>query len=455
MPTIAAIATPAGQGGIGIVRISGPGAKNLLARVFLPRSARFINFRPWTMHRGVMMDSADEPLDDVLAVYMPGPRTYTGEDMAEIHCHGGSTLVEAALASLLRLGARLANPGEFSRRAYLNGRMDLSQAEAVAELIAAPSREAIRHGLDRLEGRLANQTMAIQRKMDELRAFARISVDFPDDEIESLERTEFGARVQELIQAIRKLLAGASRARLMREGAVIALAGAVNAGKSSLLNALCGRERALVTDLPGTTRDFIEEPLNLNGLPARLIDTAGLRNDTSDHVEALGMQKSREIMANADLVALVIDSSAPDSQKINRDILSEVTDKALLLIWNKNDLGQPEIPDWARGMPSCHISALTGENVDELAEIMRSMILEQAGGENATADAPPNARQAQALEKAQAELELLFDDIKNGQFYDCCLTRLDTASQSLGEIMALAADSELLDRIFSQFCIGK
>lgn len=451
MPTIAAIATPPGQGGIGIVRISGPGAKNLLSRVFLPRSPRFINFRPWTMHRGVMLDSNEEPLDEVLAVYMPGPKTYTGEEMAEIQCHGGRLVVEAALDSLLRLGARLASPGEFTRRAYLNGRMDLSQAEAVAELVSAPSREALQQGLNRLEGRLTRKAQALKEKVDALRALARIGIDFPDDEVEGLECVEFCSRVKEIIPIIDSLLRGAARARLMRDGGVIALVGAVNAGKSSLLNALSGRDRALVTDLPGTTRDFIEENLDLEGLPVRLVDTAGLRKDTSDPIEAMGIQKSREIMERADLIALVLDSSG----SVDPAILDAIPDKPTLLIWNKCDLAPvSDPPEWARNYRSCTVSALTGENLENLAATMRDMILESEGATTRT-ECAPNSRQAAALEVARNALEDLCRDLNSGQTYDCCLCYLDLASESIGDIMALAADNELLDRIFSQFCIGK
>lgn len=451
MPTIAAIATPPGRGGIGIVRISGPGAKNLLSRVFLPRSPRFVNFRPWTMHRGVVLNTDDEPLDDVLAVYMPGPRTYTGEDMAEIQCHGGAFLLNSVLDSLLRLGARLAEPGEFTRRAFINGRMDLSQAEAVAEMIAAPSADALRQGMERLEGRLANHARELKRKTDELRALARLGLDFPDDEIEGLNNNEFENQVSAIISIIQNLLKGARRARLMRDGGMIALAGPVNAGKSSLLNALSGRERALVTEMPGTTRDFIEENLSLDGLPVRLVDTAGLRQGTEDPIEALGMAKSREILATADLIALVIDSSI-DTTAV-QSIYNDLPPKPLVLVWNKSDLAQPEFPDWAKARKNCRVSSLTGENIESLASLLRETLMEQSGP--ASEEAAPNTRQSAALEKARAELEELQADLASGQPYDCCLARLDVASQALGEIIGLAADTDLLDRIFSQFCIGK
>ena len=297
MPTIAAIATPPGAGGIGIVRLSGPRAKALLARMFLPLSPRFENFRPWFLHRGRVLDRYGEALDDVLAVFMPGPRTFTGEDMAEIHCHGGPLIVQAVLESTLRL-------------AFVNGRMDLSQAEAVAELIAAPSREALRYSLNRLDGLLGRRVLALREELEALRVQVCLAVDFPEEEVECLAPAAFGRAVAEVACSVRRLLAGQKRARVMQQGAVVVLAGAVNAGKSSLLNALLGRNRALVTDIPGTTRDFLEEACDLDGLPVRLTDTAGLRQAGegragADAVEALGMALSREKLGEADCILLV------------------------------------------------------------------------------------------------------------------------------------------------------
>lgn len=457
MPTIAAIATPPGSGGIAIIRLSGPGAKSLLSRVFLAHSPNFSNFRPWTMHHGIMLDANDEPLDDALAVYMPGPNTYTGEEMAEIHCHGGQYLVEAALDSLLRLGARAAGPGEFTRRAFLNGRMDLTQAEAVAEIIAAPTREGLKQGLMRYEGRLAEQARLIRDKVDEIRLAATAAIDFPDDELESESGESIADRAEKVAERIAGLLKGANRGRMMREGAKIALAGAVNAGKSSLLNALAGRERALVTDLPGTTRDFIEERLDLEGLPASLIDTAGLREGASDPVERLGLAKTREIIADCDLIGLVVDAGDSQSMATGQALLAEYPEKDIFVIWNKSDLLDCgwRAPVWAEGQESLAVSALRGDNIEDLARRLRDRLLAQSGASAAEAGLAPNKRQALALEKALSELRGMAADIRAGAPLDCALARLETAASELGGIIALAADDELLDRIFSQFCIGK
>lgn len=451
MPTIAAIATPAGNGGIAIVRVSGPGAKNLLSRVFLPRSQRFVNFRPWTMHRGVLLDADDEPLDDVLAVFMPGPATYSGEDMAEVHCHGGAMIASCALDSFLRLGARLAEPGEFSKRAYLNGRMDLAQAEAVAELVSAPSREAARHGLGRLEGRLSALANDLRDEVDELRSLATVAIDFPDDEIEGFSEDEFAARVRAILESLDRLLAGAARARLMSEGAQIVLAGAVNAGKSSLFNALAGHERALVTEIPGTTRDFIDARLDLEGLPATLIDTAGIRAESRDQVEMLGIAKSRQLVAEADLLVLVADGAAPCDDGYLRGILRERGDGKALIAWNKTDLARTEPPEWLARYPVCHVSAVSGQNVDALAAAMRGLLLDEPGQREA--EIAPNMRQARALEAARNELALLLEE--GDAPFDCRLARLDTAAAALETVISLSGADELLNQIFSRFCIGK
>lgn len=469
--TVAAIATAPGWGGIGIVRLSGPRAKDILARVFLPHSPGFENFIPWRLHRGHILDRHGEPLDDALAVFMPGPRTFTGEDMAELHCHGGPFILATALESLLSLGAHQAGRGEFSRRAYCNGRLDLSQAEAVAELIAAPSREALRYGLNRLDGQLARQTEALREQVEDLRAQVCLDLDFPDDETPALGRRDFARAVARVREGLGHLLAGKRRGKLMQEGALVALAGAVNAGKSSLLNALLGRGRALVSDVPGTTRDILEEHCDFAGLPVRLADTAGLRAhcgpvSPADRVEALGMALSRDALAAADLALVVLDGErlgedgaramhCPDEATAEILALTRAAKTPVLLVWNKSDRCAPACfpPAWADALPAVLTSAVTGSGVDALATRCRDLIL--ATGGEPEGGLAPNERQALALEAADAELAALEQDLAAGQPHDCCAARLDTAAASLGEVMGLGTASDILDRVFARFCIGK
>ena len=465
MTTIAAIATAPGAGGIGIVRLSGPRAKEILARLFLPLSAGFVNFRPWQLHHGRVLDCHGEALDDVLAVFMPGPRTFTGEDVAEIHCHGGVFMVQAVLESALRLGARQARRGEFSRRAFCNGRMDLSQAEAVAELVAAPSREAVRFGLSRLEGLLGRRVRALRAELDGLRAQMCLAVDFPDDEVECLPPEEFSLVVQDVADGIESLLSGCRRAAVMQEGAPVVLAGGVNAGKSSLMNALLGRSRALVTDIPGTTRDFLEECVNVDGLPVRLVDTAGLR-ESGEVVERLGIERSREKLTQADAVLLLLDggrlgeagaasSVCPDPAAA--EALELAGDLPVLLVWNKMDLCRPVCfpPAWAQGRPCVMISARTGEGVDDLAAALRGILLRDAAARPPEDGLAPNARQALALERALEEIKALRGDIRAGRSYDCLSVRLDTALAHLADVTGVDTPEEVLNKVFASFCIGK
>lgn len=453
---IAAIATARGQGGIGIVRISGSRALEILKQVFVPRSPSFGGFRPWTLHRGTVLDAENQALDDVLAVYMPAPHTFTGEDVAEIHCHGGMLIVQMVLESVLKRGASQARRGEFSRRAFLNGRMDLSQAEAVAEMIAAPSREALRYSLNRLDGRLGQMVREFRAELDELRMLALVGVDFPDEEVPQEDSAAFCNRAEQLAQKLAKLLRGVARAEAMQQGAAVVLAGPVNAGKSSLLNALCGQDRALVTDIPGTTRDFLEARLNLDGLPLRLIDSAGLRDAASaDSIESLGMDRSRRLIAEADLVLAVADCAAPE-QEAMREILELAAGRQALLVFNKCDLAPvAQLPPGWPELPFCAVSALTGENLEQLSGKIRQMLLAGEKGAEPENDLAPNRRQALSLEQARGELVAMREEAANGATLDCCLARLDTVAAQLDEVLGLASHDQLLDNIFSSFCIGK
>ncbi len=466
--TIAARATAQGAGAIAIVRLSGPLSKDILEKVFRPASGKFAGFRPRVAHHGHFLDQEGNLVDEVLAVFMPGPSTYTGEDCAEIHCHGSPVLVSAILETLFAHGALPARPGEFSLRAFLSGRMDLSQAEAVAELVSAPTKAAARTTLQRLDGELGRRVSQVRKSLEDVRVQMSLAVDFPEDEVEILSREEFAKRVDAAISSLDSLLSGFSRARLLENGASVVLAGAVNAGKSSLLNALSGRNRALVTEVAGTTRDFLEERVVFGDLLVRLVDTAGVR-ESEDAVESLGIERAREQMANADCLLLVTDGAALGSEaaaasvcpdEALRSLLEEYgKDKPVLVLWNKADLAGPKLqagaqgPVWCPDVPFLHVSAKSGENLDRLCETVVGLVLERLP--RGTSDVSPNDRQAGALTKARENLLLLSRDIAAGQLYDLLSVHLDTACAHLDEVVGVGTPEEVLRRVFENFCIGK
>lgn len=497
--TIAAIATPPGLGGIAVLRVSGPEALVVAHALFTPvkgSDAGFV-FRPRHMHYGQARDREGQALDDVLAVYMPGPHSATGEDVAEIHCHGGTGITTALLDAALAAGARLAGPGEFTRRAFLNGRMDLTQAEAVAELVSAPTREGARLAAAKLEGGLAREVSTLRSSLNDLRVQVTLAVDFPDEDAELLPRGPFAHTVRLAIDAIGSLLAAFERARLWREGALAVLAGRVNAGKSSLLNALLGRPRAIVSEEAGTTRDYIEESVNLKGLPLRLVDTAGLRED-GGLVEAEGIRRARDLAAEADVLLFVTDARKPPGADEGDFLLRHkeaLRQGRLLLVLNKIDALSPEeaggisarlaaaLPDapteLLRLCPRFFVSTRTGEGLDALTEGIRQAICaphalhDSAGGRKsqsasmqkggsraacrspAAGDIAPNLRQSQSLRKAGEELNALEAALEAGYPPDILGVHLEAAVDLLDEVTGSTGNEELLDRIFSSFCIGK
>ncbi len=463
--TIAAIATPLGSGGIGIVRISGSLAKATLHKIFRPASKTFSEFRPWTLHRGHFITAQGTVLDDVLGVFMPGPRTFTGEDVAEIHCHGGQALIVALLEHITaQHQVRLAERGEFSRRAFVNGRMDLTQAEAVAEMISAKNTAALHLGAAKLEGLLGEKVIALRQKLERLRMELCVAVDFPDEEVECLSPQEFGRVVDDVRVHVTDLLTAYNRSRPWQEGASVVLAGAVNAGKSSTLNALLGYNRALVTDIPGTTRDFLEEGLLIDGLAIKLTDTAGLR-EALDTVERLGIDRSRERIAAADAVLLVLDGclGAEGATALGQEGLELAQKEGTILVWNKCDVASNiDLPsEWQGLQEKCvTISAKQGLGLDVLCAAIKERVLGEQGGaytplEPQAKDVVPNLRQALLLQDAAEELSLLLSDVAAQQPYDICAVRLDASVAILGQITGLDTPDELLDKIFANFCIGK
>lgn len=477
--TIAAVATAPGAGGVGVIRISGPLAKPLLKRIFRPSSPRFTGFVPRMMHHGHIVDARGGTLDDVLTVFFSGPHSFTGEDVAEIHGHGGPALLHTVLDAVLDIGSsvasdtggqvRMAERGEFTRRAFLNGRMDLSQAEAVAELIASPGAEGARLASAKLEGLLGKRVSELRDRLEYLRQRVCLAVDFPEEEGECLPPAEFSAVTREVADALRGLLAAYERARIWREGALVALVGQVNAGKSSLMNALLGRPRAIVTERPGTTRDYLEEECRILGLPVRLVDTAGLRKGSDDPIEREGMRRGREKMREAGLVILVLDgerlAALPEQDfgpalRAELETLDGVACSRCIAVWNKADLAllSPEIrgrTEQSLGLICLPLSARTGQGLEELC----SLLADKLHGGNASGpdegEIAPNRRQARALEQALSELTELEGEIAAHIPPDLCGLRLDAACAHLGEIIGLNSTEETLNAIFANFCIGK
>ncbi len=467
--TIAAQATVSGNGAIHILRISGPYAHDLLRQCFSPASRNFADFEPWKLHHGTLHDKDSRPLDDVLCVFMPGPSTYTGEDCAEIYCHGGQTIASLILETLFAMGAVPAKRGEFTQRAFLSGRMDLSQAEAVAELIAAPGREAAEQSLRRLDGELARRVKEVRSSLETVRVHMSLAVDFPDDEVEILDRPAFLEHVRKACLSLGTLLTGVRRASLVQHGARVVLAGCANAGKSSLMNALLGRNRALVTDMPGTTRDFIEESVLFADLPVRLIDTAGLRK-ADDKAESLGIALSLKQAQDADCLIVVLDGSVLKKEGAKASAcpdkaFQELLDQApaslpVVVAWNKADVVMPDVsrPLWCARkdgtpLPFLAISARTGAGTDRLCQVVRDEILGQ--DKEGTEHVAPNERQADALARAHAELEGLISDIEAGQLYDLLSVRLDSACACLDDCIGVGTAQDVLNKVFEGFCIGK
>ncbi|MEF2145471.1 MAG: tRNA uridine-5-carboxymethylaminomethyl(34) synthesis GTPase MnmE [Desulfovibrionaceae bacterium] len=457
--TIVAQATPPGAGGVAVLRLSGPAALHIGRSLFRSADKHFQDFQPRMLHFGRIEDQGGRILDEVLAVFMPGPHSYTGEDVLEIHCHGGNAAPAAILSVLLKAGARLAHRGEFTQRAFLNGRMDLTQAEAVAELIAAPTKAALHLAQAKLAGGLGRRVDSLRQRLDMLRAQLCLAVDFPEEDVECLPLEELAQGAEQALAEVTALLTAMERAKAWREGVMAVLAGRVNAGKSSLLNALLGRERAIVTDLPGTTRDYLEEQVDLNGLRVRLVDTAGLRElgGAGDAVEAAGMERSRELAQRADLVLFVADGSQPLTASDLEEALQFGAQHTLAVI-SKADLPtallNPAEALAEQGLEIVRVSAKSGEGLDLLAERIRQRCT-QGESEPDPDEAVPNARQAALLAEAVLELQALRDDALSGIPHDLLGVRLEAACNLLASLTGEIAPQDVLNSIFDSFCIGK
>ncbi len=457
--TIAAIATAPGMAGIGIIRISGPESFAILERIFLPRKPRS-RFESHKLYYGNAMATDGRILDEVLAVRMEAPRTYTREDMVELHGHGSSLLLQDMLRAVFEAGARPAENGEFTKRAFLNGRIDLTQAEAVLELLQARTAEGAGLALHQMKGELFHILEQIRQRLITLLAQVEVAIDFPDEDVEILDRGLIHSMLrEEVIARLEGLIAMAAKGRLIREGLTVVIAGRPNAGKSSLLNALLLEERALVTAIAGTTRDTIEETIVIRGIPVTLVDTAGIR-EHRDPVEALGIERARQKLQAADLVLFLMDAS--DRPHAEDDALYEsIRHQPHCIVLNKRDIAPPEaLAAICRSFPEdkvIAISALQRQGLDLLEEA----IYESALGGDAPGPFPavlpcaPNTRHLPVLKKTLAACQGFAKALLSGAPVDLLAVDLQTALTGLGEITGASSPDEILDAVFNQFCLGK
>ncbi len=441
--TIAAISTPLGEGGIGIVRLSGQEARLIAEKLFdHPLSHRRL------VYGHIVDPQTKEIVDEVLVSYMAAPHTYTREDIVEINCHSGPVVLERLLELVLSSGARLAHPGEFTLRAFLNGRIDLAQAESVVDIVRAKTAASLRLAMQGLRGRLSQKIKAIRSELMAVLAYLTARIDFPEDEIEE---QDILLPLSRSCQKLQQLVATADTGMVYRQGVRTAIVGRPNVGKSSLLNRLLREDRSIVTPIPGTTRDTIEEVVNLQGVPFVLVDTAGIIK-SKDLIESLGIERSRKAIEQAGLVLLVIDSSEPLTSA-DREIVGLLPDKEVLVVANKCDLPRlARVDDLARDFVA--ISALAGEGLVELEKKMVSKVL---GGGISPSDAllVTNARHKEALARAEKYLSQALKAIEAQLPDDFITIDLTSAINALGEITGETVQEQLLETIFSQFCIGK
>ncbi len=448
--TIAAISTPIGEGGIGIVKMSGPEALPILQRIFVPSkgTGRLVSHH---LHHGHIVEpDTEEVVDEVLVAYMQAPHTYTRQDVAEINCHGGIVPLRRVLELTLRQGARLASPGEMTLRAFVLGRLDLAQAEAVLDVVRAKTEAGLRAAVEQLGGRLSKEIREARAALVDVLAYLEATIDFSEDEIPEQDIT---TPLQEARRRIEELLSSADQGIIYRQGIRAAIVGRPNVGKSSLLNSLLRTSRAIVTPIPGTTRDTLEETINLQGIPLTLVDTAGIA-ESEDLVEKLGIERSRQALSRADLALMVVDVSEP-LQKSDGEIAGLIGNKPAILVINKVDLpAVAVVDDLLPGVKRIRVSALREEGLADLEEAIVEAVF---SGQVIASDAPlvNNPRHKEALQAALDHIRAAEEADQRKMPADFIAIDLTAAVNVLGEITGEAATEDLLEIIFSEFCVGK
>ena len=449
--TIAAVSTGNLVSAIGIVRVSGDQSIPLAERLFTPFSGGSLSRHPdRKLVFGELRDHQGSLLDICMCTVSHGPGSYTGEDTAEFQCHGSPVLLQTLLRELFRLGARQALPGEFTKRAFLNGRMDLSSAEAVIDLIDAESTEAVRNAAGQLSGAIHRRAEAVYSLLEDISAHFHAVLDYPDEDIEEFRIRDYEASMRQGLNTLETLLKSFERGRTLNAGIPTAIIGLPNAGKSSLLNALLGYERAIVTEVPGTTRDTVEERVKLGGVMLRLIDTAGIR-ETDDRVEQLGVERSLAAAEQADLVLAVIDGSEGWTEDQTRILQTAETAPHGIVILSKADLPQKMLQVETK-LPALHLSSLSGEGLEKLEGMIAELFPVPAvpAGEILT-----NARQADAVRRAAESMKAALLALEQERTPDIILTETETAMETLGELTGSSIREDITDRIFSRFCVGK
>ena len=455
--TIAAIATPIGESGIGVVRLSGPDAKAVALKVLRkPRGGSFADLQDHRLYYGRVVDpAAGRPVDEVLFFYAAGPRSFTAEDTVEIQAHGSMFIVQQILELLLAHGARLAGPGEFTQRAFLNGRIDLVQAEAVIDLIRAKTEKAHQLALSQLSGKASQQIHWLEAGLYSMLINIEAVLDFPEEGIPEPQQLQIREQTQGTLAQLRAIYAKVEEGRKIKEGVAIVITGRPNVGKSSILNALLQEEKAIVTDIPGTTRDAVEGLFQLRGIPIRLLDTAGLR-PTDNPIERLGIDKAHQLLDQADLILLILDNSAPLTEE-DRAIVRRLNGRPFVLIINKTDLPSQLNRDDLKqfnALRTLQLSVVDHQGFDQLEQTIAELV----GIGSVQVDDQPvlsSVRQKEALRKAIEALQSFGDGLESGITEDLLAVDLRSCLSALGEITGKNVDDEVLHGIFAQFCIGK
>ena len=455
--TITALVTAVGESSVGIIRISGPEATSIANKIYKGKTD-FLTAESHTVHYGYVYDwKQNKKIDEAIFILMRGPRSFTGEDVVEVQCHGGMVVLKQVLQLILLSGARLAEQGEFSKRAFLNGRLDLAQAESIMDIVQAKTERGVDLALSQLQGSLSGMVKELRANLLELVAFIQADIDYPDDDIERLSSDQQQERIEHLKAQVSAVLQNAQKGKIIRDGLRVVIAGKPNVGKSSLLNALLGQERAIVTDIPGTTRDVIEEYINLNGIPLKIVDTAGIR-ETDNIVEQIGVDKAQQFMKNADLILYVVDAVQGITEQ-DSQMMADIQNQPVVYLLNKSDVGisddiRQQLRNAIGDAPLLEISAREKIGLEKLEQTITDLFF--AGTLEVSNDIMvTNVRHIQILEESLTHMDGFLNGIMMGLSVDFLVIDLQNAWEKLGKITGETVEEDLLDQIFSKFCLGK